>query len=236
MPTLVSGTDCVVAWKSVCQLLYVPPHHLDHVIVEVSRPTCFRKAWSSRYDPRPFDSGALRSLSDVANTIFPEALWRRAQTRQEFYERYAIVFDRGKRRRANRTTWGTYFRRMIDFGPDHVNRLEQIIAAMNSWHTATRVQFVLHLSAQGTDALRTISGPCLQYMQFLPNRDGKIDLLVVVRNHDYFRKALGNFIGLGRLLAFVASETSRVPGKLICHSVHAYNGRNSITALRELAA
>jgi hypothetical protein len=53
---------------------------------------------------------------------------------------------------------------------------------------------------------------------------GRLDLVVVYRNHDYFNKALGNFIALGQLLDFICVESNKEPGQLICHSVHAYFG------------
>jgi hypothetical protein len=49
-----------------------------------------------------------------------------------------------------------------------------------------------------------------------------LELVAVYRNHDYFNKALGNFIGLSRLLGFIARETNRRPTRLVCHSVRAY--------------
>lgn len=52
-----------------------------------------------------------------------------------------------------------------------------------------------------------------------------LDLVVVYRNHDFFNKALGNFIALGQLLRFIAVESGKTPGNLICHSVHAYSPR-----------
>jgi thymidylate synthase len=60
-------------------------------------------------------------------------------------------------------------------------------------------------------------------------------MVALVRNHDYFEKALGNLIGLGHLLGYVCSETDLAPGELVCHSVHAYNSASK-KALRDLVA
>ncbi len=51
-----------------------------------------------------------------------------------------------------------------------------------------------------------------------------MDFVVVYRNHDFFNKALGNFIALGQLLKFIADASGKTAGRLICHSVHAYAG------------
>jgi hypothetical protein len=53
-------------------------------------------------------------------------------------------------------------------------------------------------------------------------RDDVIDLVAVYRNHDFLKKALGNYIGLGQLLQFIAAESDKKPGRVVCHSVHAY--------------
>jgi thymidylate synthase len=49
-----------------------------------------------------------------------------------------------------------------------------------------------------------------------------INLVAVYRNHDYFNKALGNFVGLARLLDFLCTQAGKKPGQITCHSVHYY--------------
>jgi hypothetical protein len=41
------------------------------------------------------------------------------------------------------------------------------------------------------------------------------------RNHAYVARGLGNFLGLGRLQAFVAAESGAMLGSLTCISTHA---------------
>jgi thymidylate synthase len=65
--------------------------------------------------------------------------------------------------------------------------------------------------------------------------DGKIDMTAVYRNHDYFNKALPNFVGLGRLLDFICSESGRDVGKLVCHSGHAYFSKSRAAAVSLIA-
>jgi hypothetical protein len=43
----------------------------------------------------------------------------------------------------------------------------------------------------------------------------------VYRNHYYTEKLLGNLMGLGRLMEFVAAETKTKVGHLVIHSTHA---------------
>jgi hypothetical protein len=55
----------------------------------------------------------------------------------------------------------------------------------------------------------------------------------VYRNHDYFNKALGNFIGLAKLLEFICTEAQQRPGSLVVHSIHGYSSAG-IPKLRQL--
>ncbi len=47
-------------------------------------------------------------------------------------------------------------------------------------------------------------GQCLSFMRFKLDREHRLLLSAVYRNHYYTKKLLGNLIGLGRLMAFVA--------------------------------
>jgi hypothetical protein len=56
----------------------------------------------------------------------------------------------------------------------------------------------------------------------LPTCNNKELLLTVMyRDHAYVARGLGNFLGLGRLQAFVASQSGAKLGSLTCISTHA---------------
>lgn len=232
MAETISARTCLDAWKAACCKIEADGD-INNLLLEITNPTDIDEDCLNDHDPRKFKARVKRSSRDVANTVFPQRTYKRSHTRDELYVNYSAVYARGKRLPGNRSTWGTYFHRMIAFGPTKINRLEAIINAINSWRVNVKTPFVMHLSSTDLDPLRTMSGPCLQYIQFVRSSDGTLDLVVVARNHDYFEKALGNFIGLARLLHFVCMETRLHVGKLICHSVHAYNSA-STRALRAL--
>ena len=119
---------------------------------------------------------------------------------------------------------GTYFQRLVDFDGSGVNQLEGAIAAICNWKNTPKSALCFHLSAPCVDAFRPLGAPCLQAIQ-LHVHDHQIDASVFYRNHDYFNKALGNFIGLARLLTFISDETERRVGRLACYSTHAYLSR-----------
>ena len=57
--------------------------------------------------------------------------------------------------------------------------------------------------------------------KIVPGSPRKVTLTAQYRNHYYVEKLLGNLIGLGRLMAFVARETGLEVGPLTVVSTHA---------------
>ena len=66
-------------------------------------------------------------------------------------------------------------------------------------------------------------GQCLSFLSFkrLPGPRKTVTLTALYRNHYYIEKLLGNLIGLGQLMAFVAKETDQDVGPLTIISSHA---------------
>ncbi len=187
-----------------------------NIFLEVESPTTFEPWWFEVLDPRAVNSRG-ENPNDVANTIFPLRTWLNSSSRHEFYERYMRAHARGHNKR-----WGTYFLRLINFGETGINQLERAIDILNTWKNEPGTALVFHLSSPEIDSPRPLGAPCLQLIQ-LQVKGGVIDMNVTYRNHDYFNKALPNLVGLGKLLEFVCFNSNRRPGKLVCHSAHAYS-------------
>ena len=66
-------------------------------------------------------------------------------------------------------------------------------------------------------------GQCLSFLSFkiVPGTAKTLTLTAIYRNHFYVEKLLGNLIGLGRLMSFVARETDLKVGALTVVSTHA---------------
>jgi hypothetical protein len=212
-----SGDTPVAVWKKASTHL-LGSHGEDFgVILQFPAPAAIDETDLSRVCPRAVLGKSFDRARDVANTIFPRRMYERAESRDALYTRYLAA-----REHAPRQGWGTYFERLVAFGPGGPNQLERVVGALSSWKVTPRAALVLHLSGPALDKPRTIGAPCLQYVQLnCPSRT-RVDLLAVYRNHDYCNKVLGNLFGLARLLAFVAAETSRTMGSVTCLSSHAY--------------
>ena len=217
------------AWRACAQLI-VDSGDRFNLVVHITDPTAVQEEGLASFDPRRVRP-QVKSLYDVANTIFPSGHNNQTLSAEEFLDHYAAIYSRGRSRTP--TAWGTYFQRLVDFGGGNVKQLQNTIDCMNEWHARPRAAFVLHLSGAHLDTPRPLGAPCWQYGQFIRTDNNILSLSVVYRSHDYFEKALGNFLGLARLLRFVCRHTHQTPGTLTCLSIYAHlNGKRART--REL--
>jgi thymidylate synthase len=220
MPELASGMDVVDAWKNASKLIIRnQTHRIRNLVVDIERPTTFSRAWLKKFDPKGV--GSTDRLSVVVKVLFPYTGKKPNETREHFYGRWNEALKKNKEKKRLRAPWGTYFNRLTAFGGTE-NQLENIIRALSTWRMRPAAALVAHTSAPTMDTIKPIGSPCLQYVEVLWRPDDVIDLVAVYRNHDFLKKALGNYIGLGRLLEFIAGESGKTPGHVICHSVHAY--------------
>lgn len=233
MSVIVEAGNSLEAWQLACE--HILRNGATHnLILEVTHPSFCDATWFRTYNPQRL--GAGKSLRDVADTIWPTKLAAKFRDRSDFYARYDAVYRRGKRRPKNRSSWGTYCRRLISFGESRRNQLEEAITKIVAWPRRAETAIYFHLSSIETDSFRTRAAPCLQYVELLWNANQSLDMVAIYRNHDYFHLALGNLIGLGDLLNFICEQTRKSPGRLVCHSINAFNGTTDVTLRRLVAA
>jgi len=219
-PTVISEGSIVEAWRVAAKLI------VDHgdrfnVTVHIRKPAEYDEEEIESLDPKRVDLG-VNSVFDVANTIFPRGRGHENDTAAAFLHHYGATYHRSHSRKP--TAWGTYFQRMLTFGEGGKNQLLKTIDCMNDWKAKPRAAFGLHLSGAHLDNPRPLGAPCWQYGQFIRTDDSVLSLSVMYRSHDYFQKALGNFLGLSRLLCFVCHHTKQSAGTLTCLSTYAHLG------------
>jgi hypothetical protein len=230
----ITGTSALDAWRQGVGAI-LAARDVFNLFTIIESPAIFSTTWLMDHSPR--HRGFVGDcLSDVIKTVFPYDLAVRFPVRADLYREYLHRHDRAMKFRRNRGAWGTYFERLSRF-PDypHTNQLEAVIQKLSTWHKRSATGLVFHLSTPARDTPRTRGGPCWQFGEIVWHAGDVLDLVVVYRNHDFFNKALGNFIGLGQLLSFICAACDKSVGRLVCHSVHAYNGGRA-SALRALAA
>jgi len=236
-----SQPDCATAWREAVRRVDAQPGHSAYnVVIDVADPVAnvtWRNPRIAIVDAYLAEHG--KPLETVANTIFPEALYK-LHGAPAFFE---VFRDRvlNKVRKSGRWS-GYYFERMIDF-PDgegnSTNQLWNIIERVRDAQVRARNKYELSLF----DPLRDVDnspygGQCLSFLSFkiIPGVHKTLSLTAVYRNHFYIEKLLGNLIGLGRLMAFIARESRVSVGALTVLSTHAEIDMPAHTRRADLAA
>jgi hypothetical protein len=230
-PIVIKEDSITAAWRVATKLI-VDEGDRFNITVHVRAPSAVDQSEIKLLDPSSVNAG-ITSVFDVANTIFPRGRGHESDDPEAFCDHYRAVYERGHSRKP--TAWGTYFQRLVSFGDDKTNQLIKIVDCMNDWKAKPRAAFVLHLSSADLDNPRPLGAPCWQYGQFIRTDDDTLSLSVMYRSHDYLQKALGNFLGLTRLLSFVCEHTDQTPGTLTCLSTYAHLGGKRTEAKALLA-
>ncbi len=123
---------------------------------------------------------------------------------------------------------GYYFERMMQLPQlkgDPINQLTDIIRRLKDPSISALNKFELSVFDPARDVDDSpYGGQCLSFASFKPIGDGSSRRLALTANVPeplLYRKLLGNLIGLGRLLAFVAGEVGIASGPLTILSTHA---------------
>jgi thymidylate synthase len=169
----------------------------------------------------------VNPLSGVANTIFPQSLLDRHGA-DGFYSAYnGVVLPKMKQMTHD---WGRYFERLTAWKKVKgkqvviINPLDDLIRFMRDQINSDRTYrnaYEMTIYDPARDAGKVSNRQCLSFLSFKLT-DSKVLLLTVMyRNHAYVARGLGNFLGLGRLQAFVAAQSGARLGSLTCISTHA---------------
>jgi len=191
-----------------------------------------------------------QSVHTVANTIFPISLYRRSrEDSAAAFFRSVLMGQRG--RGGSPTTWhrsGTYIGRLLRYpkadGKSTVNQLEAVLERLQKIGPDGRKRpnakdrYELSPEAIGDfldvepeDGLFAMTyvpgfdnqargGQCLSHIS-LTLLDERLSMTAIYRHQVYITKAYGNFLGLARLLAFLAHESDRQVGELMVVATHA---------------
>jgi len=225
-PTVISKNNLSVAWaKAYLEAITRSPKELAPLAVSIGG---FSGAPSE--DPeisRLFDVARLNykkkqvfSAVVSASTIFPWQFWRMngAPNCKELTKRYlAEVLPRLKARDSlNRH--GTYFERMVNFGENiekkipGKNQLEHIIELWTKRrdarsHPRHSAMVVSCFDPQRDHGFQTMKGfPCLQQVSFGYDNSGGLSVSAYYPTQYIFDRAYGNYLGLGHLGQFMASQ------------------------------
>jgi len=241
MALFISGKDVSTAWVTALEQLLASGGDAVNLMVVIADPTAEHEGVRHTLDRfiaerRRAVHNSVQLVSTVANTLFPSAWYLPERlgpdAAEHLYELERIARPVSLRR--NRR--GTYFGRMVAWpGPknEEFNQLDQAIRRLRSARerghrrgheyevglTMPADEIAVPVLVPGKD-LYTQGFPCLSHLSF-GLLHGVVSLLAVYRSHDFISRGYGNYLGLGRVLRFVADESGLPAGELTCVSASA---------------
>ena len=227
--------SCARAWVEVASKISTSTEGYN-VIIDVENPLAFdaKDTAITNLVDQFLKSHNAGSISTVANTIFPQAIYRKFGA-PGLYSEYLKVFKTF----TTKKSWGRYFlrltRRPLVLGDkpiqvedlpdkDTFNPLQDLIDKLKRQKAKGKCVKAAHELAiydPINDRNLHRGGPCLSFLSFKRHPEKGLLLTAMYRNHTYITRCLGNLIGLGRLQAFVAEQVGIPVSSLTCISTHA---------------
>ncbi|MEU5609771.1 hypothetical protein AB0H03_13740 [Streptomyces sparsogenes] len=248
----VTERDVTQAWVAACNKLDRkdnPGRTGLHTVVRIAEPTRDDAAFRAELDRLRIAHG-LWPLETVASTLFPATLAARSASLGDLAERYRRMYPVIKRYPGNHR--GTYFGRLVSYpaaSKSGVDQLGTVISRLRAQAAGAKVAAAYEIDVAaatdteevGADLLVHTAGkdnsyigfPCLSHISLQLDRDGRVHAAALYRSHFMFERAYGNYLGLGRLLAYIAQQAELVCGTLTVVAGHARLD-GPITQLRPL--
>ncbi len=222
------------AWLQAVAYLKKQPgkkcYNLAYVVTRPEALTLEDKAVIALFDAFARSAGR-HPVTTIANTIFPSACYRVGGASRVYEDYEREIYPRVK------TQWGNYVDRMIrrrdikgrpllDRQNRVINPLKALVDKLKqraSSRRGTTTHYELPVSDEAfeistydpvRDARYQRGGPCLSHLSFKVDQNGAVRLTAFYRSHFYLERALGNLVGLARLLGFVGKEAGCATGPL----------------------
>lgn len=228
VPIIITAHSFQEAWAQAVAELKVNGWKIWNLVVQVDNPSAINTDMQNSTIQFAKHHNLITPVQ-VAHTIFPYKFYKPGTSREKLYKLYWRYFN--FTRTQAHSGWGTYFERMIRYAPDGdfdkaIDQLSTIIDAINGRVVNYGSAYTMVTLYPQKDVKRKMGAPCLNYLtvqvETLPEREKRINLLAVYRNHDFLERAYGNYFGLCKLLEYIAAETNSEVGRLTCISSHAY--------------
>lgn len=249
MAIFVEATDLSTAWTEALRQLVAAGGDAVNLSVAIEDPTleipAVRKAVEQFVAQHRASGSRIQPVSTVANTLFPEKWYIETLGRQAEEHLYGLErATRSVTRRRNRS--GTYFGRLVAWptgdGEDF-NQLDHVVTRLRAAKEQGQRrgnQYEVQMTTPVDEAAaapvfvagrdrRTRGFPCLSHLSF-SLQNGAVHLAAMYRSHDFISRGYGNYVGLGRILRFVAIQSGWERGELVCLSTAAtaeINGRGA---------
>jgi hypothetical protein len=155
-----------------------------------------------------------KNIENVAFTIFPQKYWEMCDGDSDaLFAMYIDAFQRIKEFNPRNNARGSYFQRLVDFDNTGKgwNQLKWILSEYRRNPSArkSKWQATTFDPARDHSSTAQLEFPCLQQVSFtFAGNDGLI-LNAFYATQQLCHKGYGNYLGLSRLGAFMASQMER---------------------------
>lgn len=226
MSTHISASSSAEAWVSVMEhLITQKGGKCFHLIVSIADPASEIKDVTRVIDALAETFGVASTMEN-ANVIWPFALAppnRDLKSIIKKMQEFAAPLIKSAKPQHD-----SYLERLVAWrsrdGGASVPQLEKIVERMQAEAKnpgPKSSSYEISIFSPGLDA-GYMSFPCLSHLSFkLDTQTEKIHLAALYRNHHFISHGYGNFVGLGRLMQFVARQVSYQVGELLSISTHA---------------
>lgn len=224
------GPDVSSAWlAAVNHLLEEPGEQCSNLGVTIGDPTAERVDVRAELDAFAADprrrGKEMPRIDSVAGTIFQSSFYRpgTADAEGHLYELERRIRKVVRRHSQNRR--GTYFERLVAYplgDGQEFNQLHHVLGRLQSAASDGRRngnQFELSIFHPERDSY-PVGFPCLSHIS-ITLRGGVLDATALYRNQYFLDRAYGNYLGIGEVLRFLATESGFAVGELLCVASHA---------------
>lgn len=238
-PILIDRPNLSLAWaEAFSRINAAPKHRLMPLTIsfegfsngDVTEDSTVRAAVDAA-----LSAAGMQKVQTVANTIFPQALWRTAKgDRHALYSAYLENLPEYVAMEPQKNGRGLYFGRLIAYDinhkdgeklphiphgsiPENANQLEFLIQRCKKGVRASAFQASVFDPARDHLPTPYLGFPCLQHVTFVPDfQDGTVGLNAFYATQQLFEKGYGNYLGLARLGLFFASQTGLELTRVTC--------------------
>lgn len=155
-----------------------------------------------------------RKVENVAWTIFPQRYWTMARgNRTAFFQMFCEAFSRIQQFNPQNNRRGSYFQRLVDFegSGKGFNQLAWLLDEYDRNPNGRRSKWQATTFDPYRDMLATaqLEFPCLQQVSFTFSGKNGLVVNAFYATQQIVHKGYGNYLGLARLGAFMASQMHR---------------------------
>lgn len=247
MATFISSETNAEAWLNVMQHLLTCEGGKDFNLIVSIRDPCREIPAATRIVDELAAGLDLKSSMENANSIWPAFFARPGRPATEVFadiDRFVI----GTIKKACGNRHDSYIERLVAWRSfehgEAVPQLQNILSRLKTevHNPAPKSSsYEMSVFSPGLDS-GYMSFPCLSHLSVkYDHRRNLVHLIALYRNHTFLSHAYGNYVGLGRLIAFICAETGTSPGDLVSVSTHAdaelnHGKARTIAAVDEMRA